>query len=99
VLIGLSPKVVAHYFTDGADDETAQWYAISTVHPGGNIAYGTSQDVNNIYMKWYVTGTTVADTVDNVPAERDAVVDADTGLGGGWTDLEWSLTPPMGPPE
>lgn len=66
--IGLSPKVEAYYVTDGTSDVTAQWYAIATVHPGGNLSYGTAQDLNNIYHSTYETGSDTATELEGIPA-------------------------------
>lgn len=65
--IGVSPKVEAYYVTDGDSDVTAQWYAISTVHPGGNLSYGTAQDLNNIYHSEYETGSDTATELKGIP--------------------------------
>ena len=97
--IGLSPKVVARYVTDGTSETTAQWYAIATVHPGGNLGYGTAQDVNNIYMKCYTTGAGTDAITGTIPtvAEPKATTDADgveTVAAATWTNLTWSLTTP-----
>ncbi len=94
--IGLSPKVFGRYVTDGDSEITAQWYAIGTVHPGGNVGYATAQDVNNIYMKKFITGdvtTTITDTIQETKTAAvadDATqeeIDAATALlweGQGW---------------
>lgn len=100
--IGLSPRVTARYMTDGTDETTAQWYAISTVHPGGNIGYGTAQDVNNVFMRSYDAGAAVATVVDTIPEEADPeateVTDDDgvttTVAAATWTNNGWSLTAP-----
>jgi len=65
--IGLSPKVEAYYVTDGTTDVSAQWYAISTLHPGGTLAYGTAQDLNNIYHSDYQTGSDAATELKAIP--------------------------------
>ena len=100
ISIGLSPKVYARYVTDGTTEVTAQWYAIATVHPGGNVGYATAQDVNNIYMQKFVTGdvtTTItsqiqtakaADQTDMTPEEKTA---ANLLL---WEGKGWALTAP-----
>jgi hypothetical protein len=95
IKIGLSPKVVAHYFTDGTSTTTAQWYAIATVHPGGNVGYGTAQDVNNIYMQWYDTGSDAEAFVENIPNEKGAPSAQDPPED--WSGMGWSLTPPTDP--
>ncbi|MGE4578639.1 MAG: hypothetical protein AB7F21_03795 [Desulfuromonadales bacterium] len=97
LLIGLSPKVVGHYLTDGTTESTAQWYAIATVHPGGNIAYATAQDLNNVYMIWYVTGTDPVTSVENVPQTRNPDPPAEGETATDWIGMGWSLTPPTGP--
>lgn len=66
--IGLSPKVVAIYNTDGTDQVTAQWYSIGTVHPGGNMAYATAQNMNNIFSQAYTTGDATATVLGTIPA-------------------------------
>ena len=68
--IGLSPKVEAKYATDGTTDATAQWYAITTVHPGGNMAYGTAQNVNNIYQQGYTTGEATSTIFGTMPTTK-----------------------------
>ena len=94
--IGLSPKVVARYVTNGTADETAQWYAIATVHPGGNLGYGTAQDVNNIYMKCYTTGGGTADITGSIPVEPNPEPPADAeALPTDWAGNEWFLTTPV----
>jgi hypothetical protein len=65
--IGLSPKVAAYYVTDGDSTTTAQWYGISTVHPGGNTAYGTAQNLNNILHASYTTGDATATILTTIP--------------------------------
>lgn len=95
--IGLSPKVVAHYISEGTTEETAQWYAIGTVHPGGNLGYGTAQDVNNIYMLWYVTGQGTDTITSEVPAEKNPEPAGPDELAPDWTGNGWSLTTPSGP--
>lgn len=97
--IGLSPKVVARYVTNGTNEVTAQWYSIGTVHPGGNIGYATAQDVNNIYMKFFPTGD---DTVTITGAIQESKIDT-TGLEGDalaaaiaatWAGQGWVTTTP-----
>lgn len=66
--IGLSPKVVARYKTSGTDATDTQWFAIGTLHPGGNKVFGTAQDVNNVYSQDHSTGTAVATSLDKIPA-------------------------------
>jgi hypothetical protein len=80
--IGLSPKVVGKYVTDGTDNVTAQWYAIATVHPGGNMAYGTAQNVNNIFHKDYTTGDETATVLDTIPTTKASESE--------WTDNSWA---------
>ncbi len=99
--IGLSPRVSARYFTDGDSETSAQWYAIATVHPGGNVGYGTAQDVNNVFMIGYTTGSAVTTVTDVIPVEADpeateVVTDGVTTTVAAqtWTALEWSLTAP-----
>lgn len=65
--VGLSPKVYAKYANDGTTAATAQWFAIAAAHPGGNTIYGTSQDVNNIYQKAFLTGTTIDTSAMTIP--------------------------------
>jgi hypothetical protein len=66
--IGLSPKVVAIYNSPGTDAVTSQWYSIGTVHPGGNMAYGTAQNLNNLFSKVYTTGDATATVLGTIPA-------------------------------
>lgn len=68
--IGISPKVVAKYVTDGTDQVTAQWYAAATVHPGGNEAYATAQNLNNILKRPYSTGDDTASVLDTIPTAK-----------------------------
>lgn len=68
--IGLSPKVVARYVTDGTDQVTAQWYGAATVHPGGNQAYATAQNLNNILHAAYNTGDSTATILGTIPATK-----------------------------
>ena len=65
--LGLSPKVEAIYVTDGTDSTDTQWYAIGTIHPGGNKVYATAQDVNNVYSQDHITGTDIATSLAKVP--------------------------------
>jgi len=67
---GLSPKVVAKYVNPGTSDATGQWYSVGTVHPGGTKAFGTTQDLNNMYIKAYKTGTEITDTILDIPATK-----------------------------
>jgi hypothetical protein len=99
--IGLSPKVIGRYVnTDAVTEITAQWYGIATVHPGGNVGYGTAQDVNNIYMIAFKTGdvtTTVTDLVQTTKNEvaadaTDAEIAAATAAS--WVGQGWALTAP-----
>jgi len=85
LVIGLSPKVVARYLTEGtaANAQTSQWYAIGTVHPGGSMKYGTAQDLNNIYQDTYATGTAVTNAVLNI-----STVKASPTV---WTGAGWEL--------
>lgn len=80
--IGLSPKVVASYVCDGTDEVTAQWYAMATVHPGGNLAYGTAQNVNNIFSHAYTTGDATATVLSTIPQTKASESE--------WTTNEWS---------
>ncbi len=64
---GLSPKVVARYINPGTSDATGQWYSIGTVHSGGTKAFGTTQDLNNMYIKEYETGTAIDDAILDIP--------------------------------
>ena len=98
--IGLSPKVWARYVNEGAAETTAQWYAIATVHPGGNVGYGTAQDVNNIYMKAFVTGDVTTTITNAIPVVKTPVATVDpvtgeTSAAATWTALEWSLSAPV----
>lgn len=82
IIIGLSPKVVAYYFTDGTTVGTAQWYAIGTGHPGGTAIYATAQDLNNLYKQDYTTGDTIDATLFALPSEPASAVEWSNG---GWT--------------
>ncbi len=68
--IGLSPKVVARYVTDGTTTVTAQWYAVAAGHPGGNKMYCTGQNLNNIGSDDYLTGTTFTKTLLAIPTTK-----------------------------
>ena len=99
--IGLSPKVVARYVNTAATNEiTAQWYAIASVHPGGNVGYATAQDVNNIYMKAFKTGdvtTTITETIQETKNEiaDDATADEIAAANAAsWDGQGWALTAP-----
>lgn len=81
--IGLSPKVSARYINPGTDDATSQWFSIATAHPGGNLIYGSAQNLNNIYHKSFTTGTALSTTNMNIPAGPDSAIDWSTNL--------WSL--------
>ncbi len=78
LIIGLSPKVVARYVTDGDSTVTAQWYAIGTVHPGGNLGYGTAQNLNNIYFMKYETGAATSTILDELPTTANSASDWST---------------------
>lgn len=82
LVIGLSPKVTAYYINPGATDATAQWFAMSSAHPGGNTIYGTAQDVNNIYSKTFTTGTALTATNMATPAVAGSAAAWETALWG-----------------
>ena len=67
ITFGLSPNVVARYINPGTTDATGQWYSIGTVHSGGTKAFGTTQDLNNMYIKDYNTGTDITTDILNIP--------------------------------
>jgi hypothetical protein len=98
--IGLSPKVFARYLTDGDTETTAQWYAIATVHPGGNVGYATAQDVNNIYMKEFITGDVTTTITATIQEEKLVVAADDTAeaiaaaQAAQWEGLGWSTSAP-----
>lgn len=81
--IGLSPKVEAYYVSDGTDSTDSQWYAISSIHPGGNKVYGTAQDVNNVYSQDHATGTDLDTSLQKIPASPQSASD--------WSTNEWEL--------
>ena len=81
-IIGLSPKVEMYYVSNGDTTVTSQWYAISAGHPGGNVAYGTAQDVNNIYTRTYSTSAELSTYLQSIPTEAASET--------AWTDAEWS---------
>ena len=81
--IGLSPKVVAYYLSNGTTETASQWFAISTLHPGGNTVYATAQDVNNVYSKGYTTG--------DDPTTYFADIPTDPQSASVWSDEGWSL--------
>lgn len=83
ITIGLSPKVVAKYENPGTTDATAQWFAIATAHPGGNMIYGTAQNLNNIYSKEFTTGTALSATVLDIPTNANSASD--------WSDNGWDM--------
>ena len=80
-VIGLSPKVQMYYVSNGGTTVNSQWYAISAGHPGGNTAYGTAQDVNNIFIKSYSTSDELSTYLKTIPT--------DGGSEGAWTDESW----------
>jgi len=79
LVIGLSPKVVAAYFTDGTTAGQAQWFTIGTAHPGGLHLYGTAQNLTNNYKKKFVPGATINKTLFALPAQPDSADDWSTG--------------------
>ncbi len=79
--VGLSPKVWGIYFTNGASTQTAQWYAIGAVHPGGNEMYSTAQDLTNTYKKAFTAGTTIDSALFGLPATPES---AETWVANGW---------------
>lgn len=81
--IGMSPKVVGIYFTDGTDQATSQWYAIGAVHPGGDEIYGTAQNLTNTYSKTYATGTAINSGLYDLPTGPNS--DSE------WVTNGWSL--------
>ena len=83
LIIGLSPKVTAYYVSNGSTEVASQWYAMSTLHPGGNLVYGTAQDVNNVYSQDYKAGDTTADYLKKIPTDpQSATV---------WSSSGWKL--------
>ena len=83
LVVGLSPSVVAYYLSNGTDEVASQWYAISTLHPGGNLVYGTAQDVNNVYSQDYKSGDTTSNYLTLIPTDpQSASV---------WSDEGWKL--------
>ena len=101
LIIGLSPRVTARYFTDGTNETAAQWYAIATLHPGGNVGYGTAQDVNNVFMRSYDAGAAVTTVTNTIPVTSDpqeGTVEVDGVVtpvaAATWTNNGWSLTAP-----
>lgn len=81
--IGLSPKVVAKYKSDGTDSTDTQWYSIATIHPGGNKVYGTAQNINNVYSQDHATGSDVDASLDKIPASANSASD--------WSTNNWLL--------
>jgi len=85
--IGLSPKVVARYVTDGTDTVDAQWYAIAAVHPGGNQGYATAANLNNIASRNYTTGAAVSDITDAIPTTKTGEWSISDDPASGWTGI------------
>lgn len=83
IIIGLSPKVVARYINPGANDATAQWYSIATAHPGGNVKYGTAQNLNNVYRADFTTGTAINNTLLAIPSTQESASH--------WSESGWKL--------
>ena len=83
IVIGLSPKVYARYINPGTTDATAQWFSICTAHPGGNVIYGTAQNLNNLYKKSFITGTPLSTSNMDIPAAADSASD--------WSTNGWSM--------
>lgn len=81
--IGLSPKVGGRYINPGTDNATAQWFAIATAHPGGNMVYGSAQNLNNIYQKGFTTGTALDTTVMALPGTANSASE--------WSNAGWDL--------
>lgn len=81
--IGLSPKVAARYINPGADNATAQWFAIATAHPGGNMVYGSAQNLNNIYQKGFTTGEALDTSIMALPGTANSASE--------WSDTGWRL--------
>jgi len=77
--IGLSPKVVGAYFTNGTSTGTAQWFTIGAAHPGGLHLYGTAQNLTNNYKKKFTPGTTINKNLFALPAVPDSADDWSTG--------------------
>ncbi len=101
ITIGLSPKITARYISDGDTETTSQWFAIATVHPGGNVGYGTAQDVNNIYMMSFTTGDATTTVTENIPVTKTptltaAEIAADPNAKAAtWVNNDWSLSAPI----
>jgi len=81
-VIGLSPKVEMWYVSNGGTTVASQWYAISAGHPGGNVAYGTAQDVNNIYQRSYSTSDELSTYLRSIPTVA--------GSDQAWADASWT---------
>lgn len=73
--IGLSPKVLARYVNAGTDATSAQWFSIATAHPGGNMMYGSAQNVNNIFMQPFTTGTQLTADLMDIPETAGSASD------------------------
>lgn len=82
LVIGLSPKVGMYYVSNGATETDSQWFAISSAHPGGNRAFGTAQDVNNIFNRDYDTASEMSTYLQSIPT----VAESETA----WTDASWN---------
>lgn len=88
-VIGLSPLVEANYVSGdgegggGTTKATTQWYAAAAGHPGGNKAYGTSQDLNNVYTKNYSTTSALSNVLTSIPTESQS--------DSAWTGAQWEL--------
>jgi len=82
LVVGLSPKVGMYYVSNGATEQASQWFAISAAHPGGNKAYGTAQDVNNIFTRDYDTASEMSTYLQSIPT----VAESESA----WTAADWS---------
>lgn len=80
--IGLSKGVEVRYINPGTDASLAQWYAVSSVHSGGNQGYATAQNLTNIMKRDYLPGSatsTVLTTIPEVSASKEE-----------WVTMGWS---------
>ncbi|MCD6526836.1 MAG: hypothetical protein J7K75_07605 [Desulfuromonas sp.] len=66
--VALSPKVSAFYTTDGSSS-TNQWYAISTGHVGGSVAYAASQNASNVYSQEFSSPDALSALLQTVPTQ------------------------------
>ena len=69
--VGISSGVSLRYVSPGDTPTNAQGYSIGAVHQGGNRAYVTAQDVNNIYFRDTLPGDEATAALGEIPVVAD----------------------------